>query len=286
MATWKRLAAVAACLALSGVPHASAQWEDQQQGISAGWTVLTSFNMPFMNVKIDFDGLTWDCSGTSCALGNDARLNVLITPDDDQPIAYQQATTRFWAALSVGLVDDSLLTFPEPKGIQDPRGGVWTVAPDLTSWRFGVHVRENLAPQDAQGIVSDGSLTLRVDGIGSSPLTRPIGSESGWVELDPGLAPGEPYATYESPWDASWILRAGGGVPFVVAPVYALPSLNPSCMSADCMRYERGTLMVDALRMSFAVQGVSAPVPEPSVWLSVTVGLAVVGAVARRRRAH
>jgi len=77
--------------------------------------------------------------------------------------------------------------------------------------------------------------------------------------------------------------------PVAAAPVYALPSLDPLCMSTTCMRYERGTLMIDAHRISLglSVQGlaVAAPVPEPAAWVSVVAGLMGLGAVARRRRA-
>lgn len=276
---------MAACVGVSGVAHAAIESRDFQQGIEAGWSVLSGSNMPFVNVKVDLSGLTWNCNDSSCVLGSDARLNILITPDGDQPIAYQRANTSFFAALGVGVVDDSLLTHPTPKGIRDPLGGMWAVSPDLASWRYGVHIRENLAPQDAQFITSYGSLAIGVSGLPSSPLTRLITSESGWVELDPGLEPGGPYATNEDFNSAAWLFSTNAQSPFV-APVYALPSLNPTCMSADCMRYERGTLMVDALRMSFGVQAVAAPIPEPATWASMGLGLLALGAAARRRRAH
>ena len=282
MKKWTRLATMAVCLGLSGVAHAAIESSDSKQGIEAVWSVLSGVNMPFVNVKVDLSGLTWDCNDSSCVLGSDARLNVLITPDGDQPIAYQQANTSFFAALGVGVVDDSLLTYPTPKGIQDPLGGVWTVSPDLASWRYGVHIQENIAPQDAQFIVSYGSLAVGVFGLPSNPLTRLITSESGWVELDPGLEPGDPYATNESLNGAGWVFSTTGQSPFV-APVYALPSLNPTCVSADCMRYERGTLMVDALRMSFGVQAVAAPVPEPSSLMMMMAGLALVASLSRMK---
>lgn len=281
MAMWKRLAAVAACVGVSGVAHAATEGLAVEQGLTVYLDVLYSPSRPltpYRLLDIETVGVSWDCSAGSCVMTSDARLN-LIMSSVDGPRPFQTNNVGVPAGGSFLLIAN--LRAPGLQ-VQDPLGQAWELLPNGEDWRFGIHINEHVRSPDVQFTVANGLVSLSVYGL-SAAITSGV---TGWVELGGTVidvtVPGGLAEDGQST-DYLWSFTRP---PSVTAPVYALPSLDPMCMSTDCMRYERGTLMIDAYRVSVGLSAVPVPVPEPATWASMGLGLLALGAVARRRRAH
>lgn len=261
---------------VSGMSSAAFNSAVAEQGVSAQLTGLQSSSLvpdfPYQQLSIGTSGLDWDCAAGSCTLAADARLDVLMTAPSPRTVQVEGGWSHFFLEVSAewpGLT------------VQDPLGGSWSLLPDLADWHYGVHVAENLRPDDVQFISTKGVLQVP-EMFTSAVLSTVFTAQTGWVEVQPNTSAGSILSTPTTPAVAAWPFF-GFRTPYISAPVYALPSLDPSCTSASCMRYEHGTLVIDAHRMSFGVQAVAA-VPEPATWASMGLGLLALGALARRRR--
>lgn len=231
-------------------------------------------SMPYTKLEIQHAGVTWDCDTNQCQLSKNATVDVLMRPESDgsRPVQWENNWPR------TGLIVSA--TFPS-QTVRDPLGADWYLVPDMADWRFGALISENTRPDDAQFMVSYGSLQL-IDASKNASFTARISNQTGVVEVLPKEPSGSNMPSETQVAEFDWFFQQS---PLLAAPLYALPSLDVSCMSVDCMRYERGTLMVDALRVSFALTAVVAAVPEPDTWAMMAVGLiGLGGAVMRRRR--
>lgn len=227
--------------------------------------------IPYPELAIQQNGIAWDCSLGECQLSGDASVDVLLRPMGGitRPVQVENNFERSGLIVEAG--------FPA-QTVQDPLGVEWFLVPDLSDSRLGVLIADNIRPIDAQFMVAYGSLGL-IDSYSMASSSTRISNQTGWVDLELSreLGTGMPSVSE----------FAAGGLVFqttsLAAPVYALPSLDSNCMSTDCMRYERGTLMVDAYRLSFGLHAVAA-VPEAHTWAMMALGLVGLGVVAQRRR--
>lgn len=233
-------------------------------------------DFPYQRIDVQQPEPVWQCGADACELAPGAKLNVVLRTGDGAPRAVQYDDN--WASYALSV----FVALPDP--VQDPLGGLWQLLPDLADWRYGVHVSDNIGPDQAQFMTAPGMLSLRSSFLpGGRSSVSILPGDMGWIETGPSeyVEPIVPNA-----WElaeAGWLFSP---TPLVAAPAYALASLDPACMSTTCMRYERGTLMVDAHRLSFGVQAVAVAVPEPATWAGMSLGLLALGAAARRRRVH
>lgn len=286
------LSASVGVLALAGAvqaaPAASAG------GLSLAWVG----GSPAMGQDITaaVTGLDWACGTEGCSLTSGPRIDFVFGAGPTGVRLVTDETNVF----------EFNLTRATDVTVLDPQGKVHSLVPLMGQWSFGLDVRGNPAPQDAQINTAHGRVDLEV-GVG------PLGEAWSWrPDRFPESAVGITEILYEtmavkqaqrlaSGWTGS--IQAGPGadgnageVPVgvtwgwelgarVFSPYYALPSTtDPRCAALSCMEMVAGVLSTGGYRLSVAAQLVTA-VPEPSVLVLNALGLAVGALLMRRRQA-
>ena len=198
--TLKRLGAAVVLAGLSGAASSALVTNTfTEQGVSVemttgfGHSFLPTF--PYQQLSVEASGLTWDCASGACSLNSDARVDVVMRSAEGARTVQIEGE---WSGIILN-IQSSVQGF----SVQDPLGATWTLLPDLADWHYGIHITENLRPDDVQFVATYGVLEVSAAGIYDSFATS-FTSQTGWIEVGPSIPQGSELPTADALASDGW----------------------------------------------------------------------------------